>query len=47
MKPRDSKGRFIKTPKTNSDLIGGSSTAPPSNPEDRLQVRQKGKIRKL
>ena len=43
MKPRDSKGIFIKTPKTVANPLGGSSTPPPSNPEDRLSGDTKGK----
>ena len=43
MKPRDSKGRFIKTPKPVTNPLGGSSTPPPSNPEDRLSGATKGK----
>ena len=44
MKPRDLKGRFIKTtPKAVANLFGGSSTPPPSNLEDRLLGDIKGK----
>ena len=43
MKPRDSKGRFIKTPKIVTDLFGGSSTPPPSNLKDRLSSDTKRK----
>ena len=43
MKPRDPKGRFIKTPKVVADLFGGSSTPPPSSLEDRLSGDTKGK----
>ena len=43
MKPRDPKGRFIKTPKVVADRFGGSSTPPPSNLEDRPSGDIKGK----
>ena len=46
MKPRDLKGRFIKTtPKAVANLFGGNSTPPPSNLEDRLSGEIKGKSR--
>ena len=45
MKPRDLKGRFIKTPKVVADLFGGSPTPPPSNLEDRLSGDIKGKAK--
>ena len=43
MRPRDSKGRFIKSPKIVTNLFGGISTPPPSKPEDRLSGDTKGK----
>ena len=48
MKPRDLKGRFIKsTPKTISDLFGGRSTPSPVNPEDRYSGNTKGKAQEI
>lgn len=44
MKPRDLKGRFIKTtPKVVANLFGVNSTPPPSKLEDRLSGDIKGK----
>ena len=48
MKPRDLKGRFIKsTPKTISDLFGGSSAPPPVNPKNRISCDIKGKAQEI
>ena len=48
MKPRDLKGRFIKsTPKAVSDLFGGTSTPPPIKLENRLLGNTKGKAQEI